>query len=281
MNHKNFAQTILAAPITDAAATSITVASSVTFPAAPFIISIDTEAMLVTVVAGTTWTVTRGYEGSTAATHTNGATIFHDISAAEADSIISGVTATAAELNKLEGVLATTAELNFVDGVTSALQPQLAAKAPLASPALTGTPTAPTAAVDTNTTQLATTAMVVAQAAAATPVVDGVAAVGTSKRYARADHKHPTDTSLVKGPVSSAKIEVGLAANGSSTSTPASSGTVTFPTAFVSTPAVIISAQGLSDVRYVIGGINVSSFTWAKYGTAGNWDAFWWLAVGN
>lgn len=34
----------------------------------------------------------------------------------------------------------------------------LAAKAPLASPALTGTPTAPTAAVDTSTTQLATTA---------------------------------------------------------------------------------------------------------------------------
>ena len=33
-------------------------------------------------------------------------------------------------------------------------------KAPLASPALTGTPTAPTAAADTNTTQIATTAYV-------------------------------------------------------------------------------------------------------------------------
>lgn len=39
----------------------------------------------------------------------------------------------------------------------------LAAYAPLASPGLTGTPTAPTAAVDTNTTQLATTAYVVNQ----------------------------------------------------------------------------------------------------------------------
>src|SRR5678816_3440784 len=37
--------------------------------------------------------------------------------------------------------------------------------APLASPAITGTPTAPTAAADTNTTQLATTAFVLAQAA--------------------------------------------------------------------------------------------------------------------
>lgn len=44
-------------------------------------------------------------------------------------------------------------------GVTN-LTSDLAAKAPLASPALTGTPTAPTAAQGTNTTQLATTAMV-------------------------------------------------------------------------------------------------------------------------
>ncbi len=37
---------------------------------------------------------------------------------------------------------------------------KLALKAPLASPALTGTPTAPTAAAGTKTTQLATTAFV-------------------------------------------------------------------------------------------------------------------------
>lgn len=62
-------------------------------------------------------------------------------------------------------VTATAAELNFVDGVTSAIQTQLNAKAALASPALTGTPTAPTAAVGTNTTQLATTAFVNAEIA--------------------------------------------------------------------------------------------------------------------
>jgi hypothetical protein len=64
----------------------------------------------------------------------------------------------------------------------------------LASPSLTGTPLSTTAAVDTNTTQIATTAFVVGQAAAATPLVNGTAAVGTSLRYARADHVHPTDT---------------------------------------------------------------------------------------
>jgi hypothetical protein len=69
-------------------------------------------------------------------------------------------------------------------------------RAPLASPALTGVPTAPTAAVDTNTTQVATTAGVLAQAASANPVMNGAVAVGTSTRYARADHVHASDTSL-------------------------------------------------------------------------------------
>ena len=63
-----------------------------------------------------------------------------------------------------------TTELGYLDGVTSAIQTQLDAKlatttasstyAPLASPALTGVPTAPTAAADTDTTQIATTAYV-------------------------------------------------------------------------------------------------------------------------
>lgn len=57
-------------------------------------------------------------------------------------------------------VTATHTELNYVDGVTSAIQTQLDAKAALSSPALTGTPTAPTATAGTNTTQIATTAFV-------------------------------------------------------------------------------------------------------------------------
>jgi len=61
-------------------------------------------------------------------------------------------------------------ELGYVNGVTSAIQTQIDSKlatatasstyAPLASPALTGTPTAPTATAGTNTTQVATTAFV-------------------------------------------------------------------------------------------------------------------------
>ena len=59
-----------------------------------------------------------------------------DVASASASLVNLGLTATAAELNQVND------------------------KAPLASPALTGTPTAPTAAAGTNTTQLATAAFV-------------------------------------------------------------------------------------------------------------------------
>jgi len=67
----------------------------------------------------------------------------------------------------------TNTEIGYLSGVTSAIQTQIDAKlatataastyAPLASPSLTGTPLSTTAAADTNTTQIATTAYVVGQ----------------------------------------------------------------------------------------------------------------------
>lgn len=64
--------------------------------------------------------------------------------------------------------LGTVSESDITNLVTD-----LAAKAPLASPALTGTPTAPTATLGTNTTQLATTAFVIANAGSgSTPDAD-------------------------------------------------------------------------------------------------------------
>lgn len=74
----------------------------------------------------------------------------------------------------------------------------LSGYAPIASPALTGMPTAPTATVGTNTTQLATTAFVLANGsvvppATVAPIIDGIAAVGVATKYAREDHVHPSD----------------------------------------------------------------------------------------
>jgi hypothetical protein len=75
------AETTLSAGISGAN-TTIQVASTTGFPAAPYILAIDAgaaaqELVLVTAVAGTTLTVTRGYDSTVATTHEAGATIQH------------------------------------------------------------------------------------------------------------------------------------------------------------------------------------------------------------
>ena len=92
--------------------------------------------------------------------------------------ILDGLTASTAELNILDGLTASTAQLNYVAGVTSAVQTQINAKAALASPALSGNPTAPTQTAGNSTTKLATTAFVGTASAA----VLG-AAIGTGQTW--------------------------------------------------------------------------------------------------
>ena len=79
--------------------------------------------------------------------------------------------------------------------VNTATQSALDLKANLISPQLTGIPTVPTAAANTNTTQVASTAFVVGQASSATPTMDGVASAGNGYLYTRDGPVHPTDTS--------------------------------------------------------------------------------------
>jgi phage gp45-like len=86
--------------------------------------------------------------------------------------------------------------------ISTATQTALTLKADLASPVFTGDPRAPTPAANDNDNSIATTAFVTNAVTAGTvppatvaPLMDGVAAVGTATKYAREDHKHPTDTS--------------------------------------------------------------------------------------
>jgi hypothetical protein len=69
--------TTLAAAIVSASTTSILVTSAAEFPTSgSYAIVVGSEVMLVTGGQGTAnWTVTRGYAGTTAATHENGATV--------------------------------------------------------------------------------------------------------------------------------------------------------------------------------------------------------------
>ena len=127
----------------------------------------------------------------------------------------------------------------------SQLDTLLAAKAPLASPALTGTPTAPTAAAATNTTQIATTAFVQAALSGAgagdmskavydttnngkvdvaelAEAVPWTGVTGKPSSFAPSTHSHPT--SEITG------LDAALAATAPLAS-PALTGTPTAPTA--------------------------------------------------
>lgn len=75
----------------------------------------------------------------------------------------------------------------------------LAPKAPIASPIFTGLPQSVTGLPDDHTLLIATTAFVIGQASAVLPLLSGAASIGTSLRYARADHVHPSDTSVLGG----------------------------------------------------------------------------------
>ena len=85
--------------------------------------------------------------------------------------------------------------------------------APITSPVFAGIPSGPTAPTDTNTTQLATTEFVIGQSASSAPEMNGFASPGTSRRWSRSDHVHPSD--VTRAPLAS----------------PAFSGSPTVPTA--------------------------------------------------
>ena len=109
-----------------------------------------------------------------------------------------GNTTAASTLNLATGATLTTLTkainigTNGVSGSTTNIN--IGASPGTSTTTIVGTAIAQTVAVDTNNTNVATTAFVVGQAGSATPLVDGTAAVGTSLRYARQDHVHGTDT---------------------------------------------------------------------------------------
>ena len=108
---------------------------------------------------------------------------------------VSGIKASYDNVGKVETISVTGLTSSYIGDFNTSVSGLVSGVyAPLNSPALTGTPTAPTAAADTNTTQIASTAFVIGQASSSNPLMNGTAAVGTSKKYSREDHVHPTDT---------------------------------------------------------------------------------------
>lgn len=87
--------TTLSADI-DGSQTSITVASSVGFPSPNFRVRIGDELLIVTNVSGTTWTVTRGAEGTPGTSHVLGTTVNFCLTADALDTIRSEMVGTGA-----------------------------------------------------------------------------------------------------------------------------------------------------------------------------------------
>ena len=87
--------------------------------------------------------------------------------------------------------------INNFNTYSGATNTKINSKASLSGATFTGAVYGLSAAVDSNTTQFATTAFVVGQASAVNPLMNGSVAIGTSLRYSRQDHVHPSDTSRV------------------------------------------------------------------------------------
>jgi hypothetical protein len=115
-------------------------------------------------------------------------------------------------------------ELQYVNGVTSAIQTQLDAKlasatasttyAPLANPTLTGVPAAPTAAVDTNTTQIATTAYVVGQGYLKSATAAITYAPLTSASLTRPVFTSPLETITTSATAATGTVNVDIVTSG-------------------------------------------------------------------
>ena len=133
--------------------------------------------------------------------------------------------------------------IGYLDGATGNIQNQLNTKAPLLSPALTGVPTSTTAAVDNNTTQIATTAYVVGQgyAKSASPTFTGTVALPSTTSIGTITS---TELSYVDGVTSSIQTQID---NKSPSLSPTFTGNVVLPS------TTSIGAVSNTEISYLDG----------------------------
>ena len=124
---------------------------------------------------------------------------------------IGALTATSATIGDVSNT-----ELQYLNGVTSALQTQIDSKATaslyatLASPTLTGTPLSTTAAADTNTTQIATTAYVVGQGYLKSSVASSTYAPLTAANLTRPILTSAFETATVSATAATGTVNVDI-----------------------------------------------------------------------
>jgi microcystin-dependent protein len=138
-------------------------------------------------------------------------------------------------------------------------------KAPLASAQLTGNPRAPTPPVNDNSISIATTAFVAGQASTIAPLVDGAGLPGSSLKYAREDHVHPSDAT--RAPIDSPAF---TGTPNAPTPPPGDNDTTLATTAFVAQAMVGISGFSTGDVKLTFKSIADASWVMMNDGTIGD-----------
>jgi hypothetical protein len=216
-----------------------------------------------------------------------------------ASALVGGAVPTATESLAGKVELATAAETQAGADGTRAVHPAglksaLDLKAPLASPGLTGTPTAPTAAAGTNTTQVATTAFVataVASVAVATETVRGAVELATgAETLAGTDNTRAVHPAGLKAafPNSLAsdgyqKLPGGLILQWGQADIGIGKTTITFPLAFSAACLVVMTtdwaADGVGFNNQAVNAIAATYFVLRTSNAAGS-DQMLWFAVG-
>jgi hypothetical protein len=114
----------------------------------------------------------------------------------------------------------TNTEIGYLSGVTSAIQTQIDSKATaslyatLDSPTFTGTPLSTTAAADTNTTQIATTAYVIGQGYLKSASASNTYAALNNAQMIRPNFTSPTETVTVSATAATGTVNVDIVPSG-------------------------------------------------------------------
>ena len=171
---------------------------------------------------------------------------------------VSGITKTMVGLGSVDNTADT------AKPVSTATQTQLDLKltsetaastyAPLASPVLTGNPVAPTAAANTNSTQIATTAFAKAKADAAQAAAESTASAdATAKVATEAGLRVSGDSASVATAAADATAKVATAATNAAAiyaplASPTFTGTVTLPAGTITTGMILDGTVSSSDI---------------------------------
>lgn len=132
----DFATTLAGAVDNSTGTLTVVLASGA--PAPNFRIRVDDELMLVTAVAGTTWTATRGIEGTAAASHASGAVVAHVLTAGALAALFADHAPAAADITD-----STTVGRAVITAANAGAARTAMGAAPLASPSFTGDVGAP------------------------------------------------------------------------------------------------------------------------------------------